>query len=137
MPAPHFIVEIDVKRHKERRRQKRHKMDCPVTVLTPGRGRKRVIGNGWLEDISDKGARFDLDHPLEIENQICLEVHFSNPDGAVTTIRFPARVKRISNGTSHEIAVSFLRCGSFVRRKDSLRKRLTPIQITKAGNWIN
>ena len=126
-----------MKRQEERRRQERYVIGCPVTALTPGRGRKRVIGYGSLEDINDHGARFELDRRLEVDDLISLEVHFSNPDGAVTTIRFPGRVKRVFVGTSHEIVVSFLRGGSIVRRKDPLRKGVPPTQGSQGGNWIN
>jgi len=130
-------VEMNVKRQEERRRQERFVIGCPVTALTPGQGRKRVIGHGSLKDINDHGARFELDRRLEVNDRISLEVHFSNPDGAVTTIRFPGRVKRVFVGTSHEIAVSFSKGGAFLRRKDQLPRSLLPMQKGTEGNWIN
>lgn len=117
-------------KEEERRRQVRYAISCPVTVFTPGRGRKRAIGSGWLRDINDLGARFESDRRLAVDERVSLEVHFSNPDGAVTIMRFPARVKRISEGTAHEIAVSFLKGGTFVRRKGTACKN-------KSGIWIN
>lgn len=121
----------------ERRERKRYKIDCPVTVLTPGRGRKRTIGRGWLYDISDKGARFVVEQPLHTGDRISLEVHFLNPDGEVTNIRYPATVKRVSPGPAHETAVTFSRGGSFVRRKESGEKSFRRIQMNGGSHWIN
>ena len=137
MAGPHFDVVMDVKTPKERRRQERHTMDCRVTVLPPGRGRKRAIGHGWLKDISDQGARFGLDHPVEVGSSISLDVHFSNPDGETTTIRFRAIVLRLMPGTSQEIAVSFLGGGSFVRRKNPSKKGTRAIRPAKGRDWVN
>lgn len=118
----------------ERRKRKRFKMDYPVTVLTPGRGKKRTIGNGLLEDISDNGARFHLDHPLVAGNRVSLEVHFLDPDGEVIDIRFRGIVLRVTLSFSYEIAVSFLKGTSFPRRQHS-RGKDQP--ISKGCNWIN
>jgi len=125
--------------HDERRRCLRFKIDCPVAVLTPGRGRKQVLGRGWLFDISDKGARFVLDHPLETGNRISLEVDFQHPDGEITTIRYPGIVNRVSAGNSYEIAVSFLKGQSYIRGKSSKGKSNASIRgrITKGSHWIN
>ena len=123
----------------ERRRCLRYKIDSPVTVLTPGRGRKRVIGRGWLFDISDKGARFILDSPLVTGNRISLEVNFQHPGGEVTTIRYPGIVKRVSRGNSYEIAVSFLKGESYIRGKGSkLQNKGFPRgRFIKGSHWIN
>ena len=123
----------------EKRQHERFKIDCPVIVLTPGRGRKRMVGRGWLYDINNSGARFLLDHPLGPGDRISLEVDFQNPDGEVTAIRFPGIVKRVSPGASYEIAVSFSKGGSFVRGKGSRSKsKGSPLdQFNKGSNWIN
>lgn len=123
-------------RQGERRREVRYAIRCPVTALTPGRGRKRVIGRGWLRDINDQGARFELDTCLAVNDRISLEVHFSNPDGAVTTMRFQARVMRIFPERTHDVAVSFSRGGAFIRRKDRRVKNIGPIRKSGSG-WIN
>ena len=121
---------------KERRRHKRYQLGCPVTVLTPGRGRKRIIGCGKLNDINDYGARFGLDHPLRVNDLISLEVHFSNLDGELTTIRFRGTVKRVSAGALHEVAVSFLKGGSFIRHKSLAARGVPPAQTGTGGGWV-
>lgn len=120
----------------ERRQHKRYELDCPVTVFTPGRGKKRMLGRGWLHDINEKGARFIVDQSLPCGQRITLEVGFSGPDGEVTAMRFPATVKRVVPHASYEVAVSFLKGGSFVRRADTRYKRLVRIQRGKSS-WIN
>jgi PilZ domain len=123
----------------ERRGCLRYKIDCPITVLTPGRGKKRVIGCGWLFDISNKGARFILDHPLEVGARISLEVDFKHPDGEITTIRYPGVVNRVSEGDSYEIAAFFLKGESYIRGKGSKgeSKEFPRERFTKSSRWIN
>lgn len=123
----------------ERRQHKRFSIDCPVTVFTPGRGKKQMVGRGWLYDINDNGARFLLDHSLEPGDRISLEVGFQNPDGEITAIRFPGIVKRVNFRTSYEVAVSFLKGGSFVRRKGSRGKKRSPhlVKSESGYRWIN
>ncbi|TAM79857.1 MAG: PilZ domain-containing protein [Acidobacteria bacterium] len=124
---------------KERRQRARFKIDCPVTVLTPGRGKKRLIGCGSLYDISEKGARFFLDGSLEAGHRVSLEVDFRHPDGGVTTIRFRSLVLRVLPGESYEVAVSFLKGESYVRGKGSRWKgEASPWNLVTKGNyWIN
>lgn len=124
---------------KEKRQRVRFKIDCPVTVLTPGRGRKRTLGRGWLYDISEKGARFFLDHPLEVGLRISLEVDFRNQDGQITGIRFPAIIRRLAPGDLHEIAVCFLKGESYIRRKSARGKHHDSPwdRFAKGNNWIN
>lgn len=123
----------------ERRQCLRFKIDCPVTVLTPGRGRKRVLGRGWLFDISDKGARFVVDQLLEIGARISLEVDFQHPDGEITTIRYPGIVKWVSEGDSYETAVFFLKGETYIRGKGSKgkSKEFPRGRFTKGSRWIN
>lgn len=123
----------------ERRQHARYKIECPVTVLTPGRGKKRILGHGWLYDINDKGARFYLDRPLDTGQRISLEVDFRNPDGQVTTIRFPAIVRRVSPGDLHEIVVTFLKGESYIRGRNSRKKSEDPLwsRFNQGSNWIN
>lgn len=137
MRATYLHVMTNVPMSEERREHKRYRIDCPVAVLTPGRGKKRMIGRGWLHDINDKGARFVAEHPLQAGERISLEVHFLNPDGEVTVIRFPAVVKRVSPGASHETAVTFSKGGSFVRHEGSEKKTPPRIQLNSGSNWIN
>ncbi len=123
---------------KERRRQKRYAIDCPVTVLTPGRGKKETIGRGWLCDISDKGARFRADHALQVGKRISLDVHFSNPNRQVTTIRFQGLVKRVCQEDALEAAIVFQKGTSFIRNKhNSFHKGLHQIHADESGKWIN
>lgn len=98
-----------------------------------------MIGRGWLCDINDNGARFLLDHSLGAGDRISLEVHFQNPDGEITAIRFPGIVKRVSRGASHEIAATFLKGGSFIRGKGSRTKGTGSVFVPsrKGSGWIN
>lgn len=123
----------------ERRQHARYKIECPVTVLTPGRGKKRTLGHGWLYDINDKGARFYLDRPLDAGQRISLEVDFRNPDGQVTTIRFPGIVGRVSPGDLHEIVVTFLKGESYIRGRNSRKKSEDSLwsRFNQGSNWIN
>lgn len=123
----------------EKRQRVRFKINCPVRVLTPGRGKKRLIGSGSLYDINEKGARFFLDHSLEVGHRISLEVDFRHPDGTVTTIRFRSIVARVLPGESYEIAVSFLKGESYVPGKLPRGKTAYSAWnlVTKGSNWIN
>jgi PilZ domain len=135
----HSDSVIPVSMSDERRQKERYAIDCPIEVLTPGRGRKRMIGRGWLHDISENGARFLLDQPIEVGRRISLEVAFQNPDGEVTAIRFPGTVKRVNAGASHEVAMSFSKGGSFVRQKSSRGRNKDSrwSRLTKGSTWIN
>lgn len=130
---------LSVPMTEERRKHTRYRIDCPVAVLTPGRGKKRVIGRGWLQDISDQGARFFLNQALEADARISLEVDFRNPDGQVTTIRFPGIVRRVSDGSPFEVAVSFLKGESYIRGKRSQEKTKKSLwdQFSNGSVWIN
>ena len=123
----------------ERRKHARHRIDCPVAALTPGRGKKRLIGRGWLHDINEQGARFFLNHTLETGVRISLDVDFRNPGGQVTTIRFPGIVQRVSEDGPYEIAVSFLKGESYIRGKRSQENgEESPLaHFTKGSIWIN
>lgn len=129
----------DLPMNDERRQHARHKIECPVTALTPGRGKKRILGCGQLYDIGDKGARFYLDSPLAEGHRISLEADFQHPDGHVVTIRFRGIVRRVSPGRLYEIAVSFLKGASFIRRKGSREKSKDSPgnRLTTGSNWIN
>lgn len=137
MQTNYSDLEINGPMTQERRKRKRYKIDCPVTVLTPGRGKKRTLGSGWLDDISDHGARFHLDHPLATGDRISLVVHFSVPSGEVTDIRFRAVVKRVSHVASYDTAVSFLKGESYLRHDGSRGKGLSRLQMGDSGRWIN
>lgn len=126
-----------IKPPKERRQRERFLLQFPVTVLTSGPGKKRVLGHGCLKDLSDRGARFELDRGLEIDAKVHLEIHFQNLEGAVTTIRFPGKVERVSAVTGYEVAVSFVRAGSIIRGKTRSTQRLTSVQKCASGHWIN
>lgn len=139
MGTIHPDSAIPVSMSDERRQKERYAIDCPIKVLTPGRGRKRMMGCGWLHDISENGARFLLDQPIEVGRRISLEVAFQNPDGEVTAIRFPGTVERVNAGASHEVAVSFSKGGSFVRQKSSRGRNKDSRwgRLTKGSAWIN
>jgi PilZ domain len=98
-----------------------------------------MLGRGWLYDISEKGARFFLDHTLEEGRRVSLEVDFRNQYGEITGIRFPAIIRRIAPGDLHEIAVCFLKGESYIRRKGTYCKRQDSPwnRFAKGNNWIN
>jgi len=97
------------------------------------------LGCGWLCDISVKGAKFLLDRTLENGDRISLDVDFRHPDGAITTIRFPAIVKRVSAGSSYEIAVYFLKGESYITPNGGRNRRRTSSSrwVSSANKWIN
>lgn len=137
---PEYLSDtLSVPMTEERRKSTRYRIDCPVAVLTPGRGKKRTIGRGRLHDISEQGARFLLDHPLEVGARISVEVDFRNPGGQVTTIRFPGIVRRTSGESSLEVAVSFLKGESYIRGKRAEEKPEASIwdQFSNGSIWIN
>lgn len=130
---------VNVLMIEDRRKRNRFKIKCPVRVLTPGRGKKKIIGRGTLYDINDKGARFTLDHALDEGKRMSLEVDFRNPDDQVTTIRFPAIVERVNRTTQHEIAVSFLKGESYFHGKRTSATTDNSLwnRFTKGSRWIN
>lgn len=130
---------LSVPMTEERRKSTRYGIDCPVAVLTPGRGKKRIIGRGWLHDISERGARFLLNHTVEVGARISVEVDFRNPGGQVTTIRFPGIVQRVSEGNPFEVAVSFLKGESYIRGKRAEEKSKKSLwdQFSNGSIWIN
>lgn len=130
---------LSVPMTEERRKSTRYKIDCPVAVLTPGRGKKRIIGRGWLCDISERGARFFLNHAVEVGARISVEVDFRNPGGNVTAIRFPGIVRRVSEGSPSEVAVSLLKGESYIRGKrveKNLEESLWD-QFSNGSIWVN
>ena len=94
-----------------------YKIDCPVSVLTPGRGKKRTIARGWLYEIGESGARIFLNEPLSLNSRITLDVHLSNPDSMITTVRFKSIVTRVYYGPPYELALAFSGKEDFIRGK--------------------
>jgi len=122
----------------EKQTESRYRIICPVTVLTPGRGKKRTLAQGWLQNISESGARIQLEHALGTNNRVTLDVHFSNPDGQTTTMRFQAVVEAQSNSFPCRVELEFLRGGSFIRGKlGELRKGSQMIRTGGSDRWIN
>ena len=94
-----------------------YKIDCPVSVLTPGRGKKRTVAQGWLYEIGMHGARIFLNEPLPLHARFTLDVHLPNPDSKIITIRFKSTVTGVCYGPPYELALRFLGRGDFIRGK--------------------
>ncbi len=99
----------------EKRRAKRFEIDCPVTVavLSPRNG--GALRHGRLRNIGVRGARFQLDYPLQVGAVILLHVHFPHSQEQVTTARFEGIVARVDGDDPREVAVQFRRGGRFLR----------------------
>lgn len=97
--------------------QLKYKIDCPVSVLTPGRGKKRTIARGWLYEIAESGARIFLDEPLSLNTRVTLDVHLSNPDSKIITVRFKSVVQKVLSGPPFELALTFSGREDFIRDK--------------------
>ena len=105
---------MPVAKIQERRAAKRFTIQCPVSVKARGRGKRRLMMEGLLRDISVSGAQFGAPHPLEVGAPVALDVHFSHPDGNITTMRFEGTVARADVDPQYEVAVRF-RNGRFLR----------------------
>jgi len=99
----------------EKRGSTRFAISCPVTVSIRGRGTRPEVTEGVLEEIGVGGARVSVPHPLEVGTPVTLDVHFSHPDGNITTVRFEGAVARASQNPGYDIAVRFRRRGRFLR----------------------
>lgn len=116
----------------------RYRIDCPVSVLTPGRGKKRTIARGWLYDIGEGGARIHLDEPLSPHSRVTLDVHLPNPDSKITTIRFKSVVTGICYGPPYELALCFLGRGGFIRGKVAEFREGSQLVRTRGNDtWVN
>ncbi|HZT69966.1 MAG TPA: PilZ domain-containing protein [Terriglobia bacterium] len=116
----------------------RYSIDCPISVLSPGRGRKRTIARGWLHDIGESGARIFLNEPLPVEGRFTLDVHLPNPDSKITTIRFQARVTGVRYGPPYEMALSFLGKGGFIRGKVAeFQEGCSLVRPIESYRWIH
>jgi PilZ domain len=131
-------LQTNYKVFPDQRTTSRYRIKCPVTVLTPGRGKKRTIARGWLDDISESGAQIQLEQSMAVNARITLDVHFSNPDGQITTMRFQAVVKHVFSGFPYRIGLGFLRGGSFIRGKlGDFRKGAQLIKTSGNDRWVN
>jgi len=73
-----------------------------------------------------------------MNNRVTLDVHFSNPDGQITTMRFQAVVEHIGHGFPYSIGLGFLKGGSFIRGKlGGFRKGSHLIRTSGNDRWIN
>jgi len=116
----------------------KYKIDCPVSVLTPGRRKKRTIARGWLYEIGESGARILLDRPLSLNSRVTLDVHLSNPDSKITTVRFKSVVTRIYYGPPYELALAFWGREDFIRGKVAEFQEGSQLIRTKGSDrWIN
>jgi len=115
-----------------------YKIDCPVSVLSPGPGKKRMLARGWLHDIGQQGARILLNEPLPLNARVVLDVHLSNPDNKITTIRFKSRVSGVCCGPPCELALCFLGRGGFIRGKVAEFWEGSRLVRTRGSDkWIN
>lgn len=116
----------------------KYKIDCPVSVLTPGRGKKRMIARGWLAEIGVREARILLNEPLPLNTRYTLDVHLSNPDKTITTIRFQSIVTGVTGGPPSELTLSFLGKEGFIRSKVAeFREDLQYVRTRGSEKWIN
>jgi hypothetical protein len=115
-----------------------YKIDCPVSVLTPGRGKKRTIARGWLYDIGENGARILLNESLPINARFTLDVHLQNPNSKITTIRFKCSVSGVCYGPPYQLALRFLGRGDFIRGKVVEFREGSHLVKTKGSyRWIH
>jgi len=115
-----------------------YKIDCPVSVLTPGRGKKRTLARGWLHDIGEQGARILLNEPLPLDARVALDVHLPNLDSKITTVRFKSMVTGVCYGPPYELALRFLGRGDFIRGKMAEFREGSQLVRTKGSSrWIN
>jgi len=115
-----------------------YKIDCPVSVLTPGRGRKRMLARGWLHHIGEQGARILLNEPLPLNASVVLDVHLPNLDSKITTLRFKSKVSGVCYGPPYELALCFLGKGGFIRGGVAEFREGSRLVRTRGGDrWIN
>lgn len=116
----------------------KYKIDCPVSVLTPGRGKKRMVARGWLAEIGVRGARILLNEPLPLNTRFTLDVHLTNLDKTITTIRFQSIVTRVACGPPSELTLSFLGKEGFIRGKvTEFREDSQYVRTKGSERWIN
>ena len=99
----------------EKRATRRFELRCPVTIKIRGQGKKREVTEGQLWEIGTGGAQISLPHALEEGTPLTVDVHFSHPNGSITTIRFEGVVARASREPRYEIVVQFRHSGRFLR----------------------
>jgi hypothetical protein len=116
----------------------KYKIDCPVSVLTPGRGKKRTVARGWLYDIGASGARIFLNEPLPLDARFTLDVHLPNPDSKIITVRFKSKVTGVYSGPPYKLALCFLGRGDFIRGKGARFWEDSQLVRTKGSyRWIH
>lgn len=115
-----------------------YRIDCPVSVLTPGRGKKRTIARGWLCDIAERGARILLNEPLPVHAKFTLDVHLPNPDNRIITIRFKSIVAGVRFGPPYELSLRFLGKGGFIRgNAEHFREGTQLVGAKGSYRWIH
>lgn len=115
-----------------------YKIDCPVSVLTPGRGKKRMVARGWLHDIGENGARIFLDEPLPVHARFSLDVHLPSSDSGIMTIRLKSIVTAVCYGPPYELALCFLGRWEFIRGKGAqFREGSHLVRAKESYRWIH
>ncbi len=112
------------------RKHARFEIESPVTVGVRDLSNGAGLELGRLCDIGPRGARFCLDRRLRLDAEVILLVHFTDPCGRDTTIRFVGTVMRVGVNAPYETAVRFRGSAQFLRgglqdilRRDQRRRR--------------
>lgn len=97
-----------------------------------------MIARGWLYEIGESGARIFLNEPLSINSKVNLDVHLSNPDSKITTIRFKSVVMKVDYGPPYELGLSFSGREDFVCAKvTDFREDSKLVRTMGSEKWIN
>jgi hypothetical protein len=100
----------------EKREWTRLRIDCPVMLKIPSRGRESSVVSGHLLDIGMGGARLQVGEHLQEGARVVLHTHFRDAKQKVTTVRFEGIVQRADDQPIFEVAVQFRRGGRILRR---------------------
>lgn len=101
----------------EKREWKRLRIECPVLLKIPSRGRVASLVPGHLLDIGMGGARLQVGQHLAEGSRVVLHTHFRDGKQKVTTVQFEGIVQRADDQPVYEVAVQFRRGGRILRRE--------------------
>lgn len=110
----------------EKREWTRLRIDCPVMLKIPSRGRESSVVSGHLLDIGMGGARLQVGEHLQEGSRVVLHTHFRDAKQKVTTVRFEGIVHRADDQPVYEVAVQFRRGGQILRRDEGEVVTLPP-----------
>jgi PilZ domain-containing protein len=120
---------------RERRADKRWKMELSATLLTRGTGKRREAEEAQLEDIGPRGARLRTSKQVRPGTEVVLDVHCRLPSGDLTTLRFEGTVLRVVETAPFEIAIKFRGRGRFLR--DALNDWLNKAELKDRSESIS